>query len=106
MKPSAIDDEAAARALVRHVVVARRVGRLVETADAARLVAAARRGVDVDDRRVDPLGDVGEVDRAGDGRPRAGRAPSGRGASAWRARHDRRLADAPRDDDADEERDG
>ena len=35
----------------------------------ARFATAARGGVDVDDRGVDPLSDVGKVDRANDGGP-------------------------------------
>ena len=76
-----VDDEAAAGALTRHVVVARPASVGSSGPDAVpRLVTAARRGVDVHDGRVDPLGDVGEVDAPAAARAPAG-APTGRGAS-------------------------
>ena len=65
-----------------------------------------RRGVDVDDRRVDPLGDVGKVDQprlATAGRRAVARTEPGRGR---RRRHDRRGRQTARPDQADEKRHG
>ena len=63
------------------------VGGIVAVAPPPRLAARPRRGVDVHDGRVDPLGDVGEVHRAGDdgrGRVRTGALARGRAAGAGR----------------------